>query len=167
MSKLLKSVNLQHWLTAIMVGMLVLAVGYRIALVIAEFTVHTLAYNLSESYRVHVDTLGGYTAYIFNLMVPRASHRVLSDWLIGVIWGALGGVSVLILTLFSKCCRFPKGLALSILTLSWIGWRESWKLSFDPFWTIVRTFLWIICFITLERVVTRSTRLLEREEATQ
>lgn len=149
----LSAIGLSQWLSAIFAGMIVLGVLFPIGRFALELIVHTIAYSVSESYQKHVQPLGGYTAYVFNQIVPRNLYAALGVWHRDMVMGALGGILTLMSNKLSAYYRFPTPLALSVLIISWIGWREARMLPYDPFWTSIRMLLWVGCFILLQKIL--------------
>lgn len=135
----------QHLLVAILAGVVIVGFGFSFLQALLQFFVHSVAYILDDSYRIHTTRFGGYSGYIQTQLIPRVEHLLLGGWYTKVLYGILAGILIGGVTILYKATALRR-LAFTIVFLLWIGWHEARRLVLDPFWTAMDIIIWLVCF---------------------
>lgn len=153
----MRQVPVNRWLLVVAVGMLIFSLLFEVGYAMAQFIVHTLAYQLSDSYRAHVETFGGFGGYIETQLVPRVLHSITDayGWFIKVITGGLMGLIMFIIFLYTNNSNMLRFLLLTTFIVAFIGWQESKAIIHTPIWGVIDIVLWLICFWVAKICYTR------------
>ena len=116
----------------------------RILDIIAQFVVHTTAYGLSASYRVHAEPFGGYMGYIQTQLLPRATVSLTVGWHEDIIRSVIVGL-ILFIIIYLNQTRLMKIFMISVFFVIFVGATMGRSIIRQPIWGPLTILLWIIC----------------------
>lgn len=147
-------VSLSRWVGAVLISMLVFAIIWNVLELVAQFIVHTLAYQFSSSYRSHVEVFGGYGGYLQTQLLPRILYGFTGGWYSRLLWAVFVGLTIFIIMLYTKRKSPHRFFMLSILFIIFvfISMRKAYMFVRDPVWSAIDILLWLICFLISQQI---------------
>ncbi len=145
-------VPLHRWLMVILYGIIVFVIIYNLIDAFAQFLVHTLGYGLSESYRTHVQTFGGYWGYVGTQLKPRVFHSFFNGWQKSMAISSILSFLFFLIIFLTKNSKTIRFFALSVITVLFLGLNYARSIVRDPFWSAIHIFIWILCFFTAIKI---------------
>ncbi|BCW94673.1 MAG: hypothetical protein WHS44_09940 [Fimbriimonadales bacterium] len=144
----LRGENFRGWLVVILASIVVLALGHKVLDALAQTLVHLLGYVLSESYRAHVERLGGFGGYLSNQLTPRLQHTFFHGWYITILKSVLLG-AVLYLGTKTINSRLYLYALLFALAAVWVLSGKGIHIFYSPFWSFLEFLMILMCLLAL------------------
>ncbi len=157
----LMQVPLHRWLMVILYGIIVFVIIYNLIDAFAQFLVHTLGYGLSESYRTHVQTFGGYWGYVGTQLKPRVFHSFFNGWQKSMAISSILSFLFFLIIFLTKNSKTIRFFALSILIVSFLGFLYARAIVRNPFWSVIDIIIWISCFFIANKIYNKLTSHME------
>lgn len=143
----------QQWLTAAVLGILVMSLLTKQIRNLIQIIIHTVAYTASEGYREYVAPFGGYGSYLQTQLLPGLKHSIVSNWFEDIIYGIVWGVLVYGITVCFRSSSLRRRGALAILIMLWIAWKKARYIVLDPLWTLIDILIFLFCIYILSLIL--------------